>query len=59
MTLKNICAGFRITGIHPSNRKAIKNQQFSEYQPEAFIKSTGLKFIPIMSPSCLKTVNYR
>ena len=59
MTIKNITAGFRTTGICPYNRNAIRfpDKQFAEFQPDALIKSTGLKFIPLYSPSRLSSIN--
>jgi len=59
MTLKNIAAGFRITGIYPFNRDAIPipDKEFTEFQPQDLIKSTGLKFIPLYSPSRLTSAS--
>lgn len=56
MTMKNITAGFRVTGIYPFNREAVLvKKEFTQFQPEDLLKSSGLKFIPLYSPSHLST----
>ena len=51
MTLGNIAAGFRVTGVYPFNRNAIPlpSEEPSKFDPEA--KSTGINYIPLYSPA--------
>ena len=53
MTLGNIAAGFRVTGVYPFNRNAIRlpSEEPSKFDPEALAKSTGIKYIPLYSPA--------
>ena len=58
MTLKNIMSGFETTGIYPFNPKAlVPEETFTEFHPEELSKSTGIKFIPLYSPSRIGTVS--
>ena len=52
MTLPNIVAGFRVTGVCPFNRNAIRlpSEAPTKFDPEALVKSTGIKYIPLYSP---------
>ena len=45
MTLPNIVAGFRVTGVCPFNRNAIRlpSEAPTKFDPEALPKSTGIK----------------
>ena len=53
MTLTNITAGFRNTGVCPFNRNAvcIPSEEPTKFNPEALPKSTGIKYIPLYSPA--------
>ena len=53
MTLANIVAGFRVTGVCPFNRNAIRlpSEESTKFNPEALPKSTGIKYIPLYSPA--------
>ena len=46
MTVRNITAGFRVTGIHPFNREA-----FAHVEESPLVKQSGLAFIPFYSSS--------
>ena len=53
MTMKNIVAGFRTTGIYPFNPKALLPQPDIDpqsFSPASLCKRTGLKYIPLYSP---------
>lgn len=47
MTPKNILAGFRVTGVHPLNRKAFDG----DHQKASLAEKTGLRYIPLYTPS--------
>ena len=47
MTISNIAAGFRVTGIHPLNRHALSSRTF---EAEKLSQETGLSFLPMHSP---------
>ena len=53
MTLPNIVAGFRVTGVCPFNRNAVRlpSEARTKFDPEALPKSTGIKYIPLYSPA--------
>lgn len=53
MTMTNIIAGFRTTGIYPFNRHALlpAPPTPSKFNPSALCKGTKLKFIPLYSPA--------
>lgn len=46
MTMKNIRAGFRVTGVFPLNRDALKPKE----QKKCLLEDTGLKYIPMLTP---------
>lgn len=48
MTVANITAGFRVTGIYPVNRNAFC---LPILECESLIKQSGLSFIPLYSPA--------
>ena len=48
MSLANIAAGFRVTGIYPVNRNALSP---IKEKADSLTKETGLSFIPLYSPS--------
>ena len=50
MTVSNICAGFRVTGVHPLNRDV-----FSPMEDPPLVKESGLAFIPLYSPATQRT----
>ena len=49
MTMTNIIAGFRVTGIYPLNRQAVDGRRKSVC--ESLAERTGLEYIPLYSPS--------
>ena len=49
MTMTNIVAGFRTTGVFPFNCSAIQTCS-KEYRRESLAQKTGLQFIPLYSP---------
>ena len=55
MSLANITAGFRVTGICPFNRNAIslpsEEPKSRKFNPEALPQATGIKYIPLYSPA--------
>ena len=53
MSLPNIMAGFRVTGICPFNRNAISlpSEEPTKFNPEALSQATGIKYIPLYSPA--------
>ena len=48
MTMTNVIAGFRVAGVYPLNRLAVV---MKDKTPESLAERTGLKFIPLYSPS--------
>lgn len=55
MTIKNIKAGFKVTGIHPFNRSAISlpEESFEKFKPEALSSDNGINYIPFYTSSSL------
>ena len=57
MTIKNIVAGFRVTGVCPLNRKAIElpfdSPEPTLFESEQLVQSTGIKYIFIQPCSSL------
>ena len=53
MTMENTIAGFRTTGIYPFDRHALCSyeQQSVKFRPAALGEKTGLKFIPLYTPT--------
>ena len=53
ITMKNITAGFRTTGIYPFNRYAIipAPSPASKFDPKSLCTGTKIKFLPLYSPS--------
>ena len=56
MSLPNLEAAFRVTGVCPFNRNAIslpseEEMKTTKFNPEALPKATGIKFIPFYSPA--------
>jgi len=49
MSMKNILAGFRVTGIYPLSRQALQPGQ--ERETSSLTDATGLAFIPLCSPA--------
>lgn len=47
MTMLNIVTGFRVTGIYPFNRSALKPK---EPKKKSLVEDTGLKYIPMLTP---------
>lgn len=52
MTIPNVVAGFRVTGICPFNRNAISlpSEEPKKFNPEALPRTSGIKYIPLYSP---------
>lgn len=53
MTVSNIMAGFKKTGVCPFDRNAIKlpyDFSYQHFQPEELVKESGLAYIPMYSP---------
>ena len=57
MTINNIIASFKVTGIYPFDRLAIKlpeeaarSSAYIDFKPESLCKNTGLAYIPFYSP---------
>ena len=50
MTVSNVCAEFRVTGLHPLNRDI-----FSDVQDPPLVRESGLAFIPLYSPATRRT----
>ena len=48
MTMTNVIAGFRVAGVYPLNRLAVV---MKDKTTESLAERTGLKFIPLYSPS--------
>jgi hypothetical protein len=53
MTMTNVISGFRTTGIYPFNRGALLPE---EVENADLCKETGLKFIPLLTPSRRKSI---
>jgi len=56
MSAGNIVASFKVTGVYPFNRSAIKlpgaeEEMFSSFKPEGLGQKTGLAYIPLYTPS--------
>ena len=49
MTMTNVVSGFRVTGVYPVNRNAIKLP--GESSQPSLSEATGLAFIPLYSPA--------
>ena len=54
MTMGNVIAGFRTTGIFPLDRSAVKSKALVDpaeaFDPCGLPKETGIKFLPLYSP---------
>ena len=53
MTMKNIVSGFKVTGVYPVDRHAIKlpsERSQQSFRPESLAKESGLAYIPLYSP---------
>ena len=48
MTIRNIMSGFKVTGVYPLNRNALKPP---EEPKESLAAASGLAFIPLYSPA--------
>ena len=55
--MKSIISGFRVTGVCPLNREAIKlpGDQYESFKPEALPQTSGLAYIPLYSPAPRRT----
>ena len=52
MSMSNMICGFRITGIYPIDRYALRPL---EGKPKSVAESNGLKFIPMFTPKPRKS----
>ena len=52
MSMRNVLAGFKVSGICPFNREVldVPEEQYECFNPEDFVKESGLKYIPLYSP---------
>ncbi len=52
MSIKNVCGGFKTTGIYPFNPHALlpKKPDSTIYNPHSLGKKMGLRYIPLYSP---------
>ena len=54
MTMTNVIAGFRTTGVYPFNRNIVKSKAALNpaeiFDPSVIPKETGIKFLPLYSP---------
>ena len=54
MTMSNVIAGFRTTGIFLLDRSAVKSKVLVDlaevFNPRGLSKETGIKFLPLYSP---------
>ena len=57
MTIKNITSGFKVTGVFPVDRFAIKLPEDTKpvFKPEALAVQSGLAYIPLYSPAYSKS----
>ncbi len=57
MTIKNIKAGFRVTGVYPFDRSAIvlPDENFKTFEPELLSSASGISYIPFYTDSELAT----
>ena len=55
MTIRNVTAGFKVSGIYPFNRDIvldkIPKEEFTTFKPEAISQNSGLAYIPFYSPA--------
>ena len=49
MTQKNVTGGFKVTGIYPFNRNALKVDHHGKQESQSLLQETGLAFIPMYS----------
>ena len=57
MTIKNIKAGFRVTGVYPLNKSAIAlpEDDFQQFKPHLLPSTSGISYIPLYSSSPFQT----
>jgi len=51
MTMRNIVSGFHTTGVYPFNRSALRASSQPKPKRVSLAEQTGLRFIPLYSPS--------
>ena len=55
MTIRNITAGFKVSGIYPFDRNVVldklPDEKFTSFKPESVQQSSGLAYIPLYSPA--------
>ena len=56
MIPKNIHGGFKTCGVYPFNRRAVdlSLEQHASFKPEAIVKKSKFKYIPVYSPAPVK-----
>ena len=59
MTVKNIAAGFKTTGVCPFDRTIVQipiqeDTTYMHFQPESVVKKSGLAYIPLYNPKPTK-----
>ena len=55
MAMSNVIAGFRITGIFPFDRRALRPSEGKvNPKPTSLAERTGLKYVPLLSPAPIK-----
>lgn len=55
MTMKNVMASFKMTGVYPFNPSVIplpnEDEDFKSFKPVSLVEKTGLAYIPLYSPA--------
>ena len=53
MSINNVTAGFKVAGVFPFNRNAVKlqSEKFKKFNPQSLSETSGIKYIPLYSPS--------
>ena len=51
LTMQNVISGFHTTGVYPFDRSALGPSNHSKLKRMSLAERTGLKFIPLYSPS--------
>ena len=57
MSMKNVAAGFKVTGVYPFDNQAIKvpEEEYTTFKPEALAVSSGIKYTvkPVPAVTCI------
>ena len=53
MSINNVTAGFKVAGVFPFNRNAVKlqSEKFKKFNPQPLSETSGIKYNPLYSPS--------